>query len=91
MCVPTGVVETGNRDSADVTLKAPEADGQVRKRIRLRAHYGGCGNEYVDKGEKAPLWRDNQAMFVEVLSRIFFPLTFVVFNVLYWVFYIVIL
>ena len=34
------------------------------------------------------LWRSNKALMTDIISRVIFPLSFVIFNVLYWSFYI---
>lgn len=32
-------------------------------------------------------WKSNQALFVDVASRIGFPAAFTIFNVVYWIYY----
>lgn len=43
---------------------------------------------------KASIWcksvRDDRALMLDVFSRVLFPLSFIVFNVFYWVYYLVV-
>ncbi len=50
---------------------------------------GGAAS-YPRKGPKRGL-RHNQALLVDVMSRIGFPLAFLAFNVIYWIYYIYII
>ena len=73
----------------ELSYKPPmtqDSDAAVRKRVRLRAQVAGANaidTHAMLKGDKA--------MFVEGFSRILFPMTFFIFNIAYWVLYILVL
>ena len=68
----------------DVVVK----DGDVENNLRCRKAQTTSQQPSVHSGaKKKSKCLQDKAMFVEVCSRIGFPLVFIVFNLIYWIYY----